>query len=202
MESKLEDGQCGFRPGRSTTDQIFTLKQIFEKSWEYGKDLFASFVYLEKAYDWVPRDKLWKVLRKYGVDGQLLRAIKSLRWGRGRKAGGQGQGHKKNPRPRPRTKDQAQVLSKKMLKALTEEKKKVFTKIFQAISTKKRFPKNVSSAPQNFNNLKNTAVLEPRTGQFSRTWGLEAKAKDLIFEAKDFKMCPRGQGRPRGLNLC
>ena len=106
-----------------------------------------------------------------------------------RNARGQGQG--------PRT--QAQVLSKK--------KKKVLTKIFQAISTNKRFPKNVSSAPQNFNNSKNSAVLEPRTGQFSRTWGLEAKAKDLTFEAKvkDFKMCPRGrprgQGRPRGLHL-
>ena len=68
-----------------------------------------------------------------------------------RNARGQGQG--------PRT--QAQVLSKK--------KKKVFTKIFQAISTKKRFPKKFSSAPQNFNNSKNTAVLEPRRGQFSRT---------------------------------
>ena len=50
VESKLEDGQCGFRRGRSTTDQIFTLKQIFEKSWKYGKDLFACFVDLEKAY--------------------------------------------------------------------------------------------------------------------------------------------------------
>ena len=49
------------------------------------------------------------------------------------------------------------------------KKKKVFTKIFQAISTKKRFPKNFSSAPQNFNNSNNSAVLEPRTGQFSRT---------------------------------
>ena len=78
VESKLEDGQCGFRPGRSTTDQIFTLKQIFEKSWEYGKDLFACFVDLEKAYDRVSRDKLWKVLQKYGVDGQLLRAISSF----------------------------------------------------------------------------------------------------------------------------
>ena len=31
-----------------------------------------------------------------------------------------------------------------------KKKKKVFTKIFQAISTKKRFPKNFSTAPQTF----------------------------------------------------
>ena len=83
---------------------------------------------------------------------------------------------------------------KNFLGDLKKKKKKVFTKIFLAVSTKKRFPKNFSSASQNFSNSKNTAVLEPRTGQFSRTWGLEAKAKD-------FKICPRGQGRPRGLHL-
>ena len=49
------------------------------------------------------------------------------------------------------------------------QKKKVISKIFQANSTKIRFPKNFSSAPQNFNIPKNSAVLEPRTGQFSRT---------------------------------
>ena len=37
-----------FRSGRNTTDQIFNLKQIFEKSLEYGKDLVACFVDLEK----------------------------------------------------------------------------------------------------------------------------------------------------------
>ena len=78
VEPALEDGQCGFRPGRSTTDQIFTLKQIFEKSWEYAKDLFACFVDLEKAFDRIPREKLWRVLQEYGVDGQLLQAIKSF----------------------------------------------------------------------------------------------------------------------------
>ena len=70
--------------------------------------------------------------------------------------------------PRPRTKDTS---------ASALRKKKVFTKIFHAISRKKRFPKKFLSTPQNFNNSKNSAVLEPRTGQFSRTWGLEAKAK-------------------------
>ena len=83
-----------------------------------------------------------------------------------RNARGQGQGHKRKCSPK--------------------KKKKVITKIFQAVSKKKikkkglhinfsgnlhkkPFPKNFSTAPQNFNNSKNTAVLEPRTGQFSRT---------------------------------
>ena len=70
-ESKLEDGQCGFRPSSSTTDQIFTLKQIFEKSWENGKNL-CNLCRSWKTYDRVPRDKLWKVLQEYGVDGQLI----------------------------------------------------------------------------------------------------------------------------------
>ena len=82
------------------------------------------------------------------------------------------------------------------------QEKKVFKNFFQALSTKNGLEKNFSADLQNFNHSKNSAVLEPRTGQFSRTWGF--KAKDLTFEAKakDFKMCPRGQGRSRGLHLC
>jgi len=52
--------------GRNTTNQIFTVKQIFEKPWEYGKDLFTCFVDLEKEYEWIPKEKLWKVLQEYG----------------------------------------------------------------------------------------------------------------------------------------
>ena len=59
-------------------DQIFALQQIFEKSWEYAKEVNTCFVDLEKAYDRIPRDKLWAVLLQYGIDGQLLTAIKSL----------------------------------------------------------------------------------------------------------------------------
>ena len=49
VEPKLTDAQCDFRPGRSTMDQIFALQQIFEKSWEYAKEVNACFVDLEKA---------------------------------------------------------------------------------------------------------------------------------------------------------
>ena len=38
----------------------------------------ACFVDLEKVYYRIPRDKLWAVLLQYGIDGQLLNAIKSL----------------------------------------------------------------------------------------------------------------------------
>ena len=78
---------------------------------------------------------------------------------------------------RPMTKDtSASALQKKHHKNLSGDlqkkdknfsgdlKKKVFTKIFQVTSTKKRFPKNFSDAPYNFNNSKNSAVFEPRTG--------------------------------------
>ena len=98
---------------------------------------------------------------------------------------GQGQPFGGQTLSRPRTrmleaKDQGHALQKKkkglhknfsgdLQKKKKKKKKKVFTKIFQEISTKKRFPNNFSSAPQNFNIPKNSAVLEPRTGQFSRT---------------------------------
>jgi hypothetical protein len=78
VDSKIQDEQCGFRTGRSTRDQIFTLKQVFEKAWEYNVKVYSCFVDLEKAYDRVPRGRLWGVLQEYGIDGQLLWAIKSL----------------------------------------------------------------------------------------------------------------------------
>ena len=119
--------------------------------------------------------------------------------GRGHKARGQGQGHKKirgqgqgqpfrgQTRSRPRTgmleakaKDQGHKCKcspkkKGLHKTFSSDlqKKKVFTKIFQAISTKKRFPKNFSSAPQNFNNSIQKILLSSSRGQ-ANFRGLEA----------------------------
>ena len=50
--------------------------------------------------------------------------------------------------------------------------------------SKKRYSTIFSGNLQNFNNSKNSAVLEPKTGQFSKTWGFKAKAKSLTFEIK------------------
>ncbi|MDG2555341.1 reverse transcriptase domain-containing protein [Vibrio parahaemolyticus] len=78
VEPRIEEEQCGFRPGRGTVDQLFTLARVLEGAWEFAQPVHMCFVDLEKAYDRVPRGILWGVLREYGVGGPLLRAIQSL----------------------------------------------------------------------------------------------------------------------------
>jgi len=48
IEPKLDDTQCGCCRGSSTTEQISTLQQIFEKSWKHAKHLYTCFVDLGK----------------------------------------------------------------------------------------------------------------------------------------------------------
>src|ERR1700744_1841205 len=58
------------------------MRQSIEKLFEKNRDLFLCFIDLEKAFDRVPRQRLFEVLSEYGVDGFLLEAIKSLYVGR------------------------------------------------------------------------------------------------------------------------
>ena len=74
----LDEIQGGFRPMRGCQDQIFCLRQAIEKLYEKNKDLYLCFIDLEKAFDRVPRQKLFEVLSEYGIRGRLLEAIKSI----------------------------------------------------------------------------------------------------------------------------
>ncbi|KAI3374056.1 hypothetical protein L3Q82_022610 [Scortum barcoo] len=76
--SRIQEEQCGFRPGRGTLDQLYTLHRVLEGLWEFAQPVHMCFVDLEKAFDRVPRGILWGVLREYGVRGPLLRAVRSL----------------------------------------------------------------------------------------------------------------------------
>ncbi|KAI3368228.1 hypothetical protein L3Q82_007815 [Scortum barcoo] len=75
---RIQEEQCGFRPGRGTVDQLYTLHRVLEGLWEFAQPVHMCFVDLEKAFDRVPRGILWGVLREYGVRGPLLRAVRSL----------------------------------------------------------------------------------------------------------------------------
>jgi hypothetical protein len=57
MQMKLEgDHKCGFRRNRSTTDQIFYIRQILEKNSEYNGTVHQLFIDFRKAYDSVRRE--------------------------------------------------------------------------------------------------------------------------------------------------
>lgn len=75
-EEILGDYQCGFRPGRSTIDQIFTIRQIMEKCWEYDRELHQMFIDFKQAFDRICRTKLWSAMQELGFPKKLVNLIR------------------------------------------------------------------------------------------------------------------------------
>ena len=49
MESKLGEYQAGFRPNRSTVDNIFILRQMYEKCYEHNIEMHNAFIDVNPA---------------------------------------------------------------------------------------------------------------------------------------------------------
>lgn len=77
-ERVYPEAQCGFRSGRSTTDMIFTLRQLQENSREQNSPLLIAFVDLNKAFDTISREGLYVALRRIGCPPKLLNLIRSF----------------------------------------------------------------------------------------------------------------------------
>ena len=73
----LRDQQAGFRKGRSSTDQIASLRIILEQSLEWNFSLYINFVDYEKAFDSVDRKSLWRLLRLYEVPEKITNIIRN-----------------------------------------------------------------------------------------------------------------------------
>jgi sorting nexin-29 len=64
--------QCGFRPKRSTSDQIFYIQQILENKWEYNSTVHRLFIDFKKAYDSVRREVLYINLIEFGIPRKIV----------------------------------------------------------------------------------------------------------------------------------
>ncbi|KAI8496011.1 hypothetical protein Bbelb_264270 [Branchiostoma belcheri] len=74
----IDDLQFAFVPGKGTTDAIFIVRQLQEKFINAKKPLYFAFVDLEKAFDRVPREVLWWVLRSLGVEEWAVKVIQAM----------------------------------------------------------------------------------------------------------------------------
>ncbi len=73
-----EEEQSGFRAGRSCIDNLFCLSQVMQKKWQTGRELHIVFLDIAQAYDNVPVNKLWEVLRRLNLKSSLIAAVKEL----------------------------------------------------------------------------------------------------------------------------
>jgi hypothetical protein len=75
-DETIGDHQCGFRRNRSNTDQIFYIRQILERKWEYNGTVHQLFIDFKKAYDSVRREALYNILIEFGIPMKLVGLIK------------------------------------------------------------------------------------------------------------------------------
>ncbi len=62
-DTSISPNQSGFMPGHSTIEEIFLIRSLMKKYRDVKKDLHMVFIDLEKAYNSIPRDVLFRVLK-------------------------------------------------------------------------------------------------------------------------------------------
>ncbi|XP_059064423.1 uncharacterized protein LOC131856598 [Cryptomeria japonica] len=75
---KRAKGQASFRPKHSIVDHGMTLRHLIEKIWEEKEEIFYCFVDFKKAFDTVPRVKLWKRMEDLGIPIHLRVVVHGL----------------------------------------------------------------------------------------------------------------------------
>jgi len=77
-EHLVGEYQSGFKPNRSTIDQIFIIRQLLEKAWEQNISVHQLFVDFKQAYDTVNRTALYGILRRLGIPQKLINLIRAM----------------------------------------------------------------------------------------------------------------------------
>jgi sorting nexin-29 len=72
-EKTIGEYQCGFHPNRSTTDELFVIRQMMEKHYEHCMDLHMLFVDFRKAFGSVNRERIYEAMKQMEIPDKIIR---------------------------------------------------------------------------------------------------------------------------------
>jgi len=75
LDPHLKPNQNRFRPGRSTTSQILALIEGVKSN---NLSVVLLFLDFRKAFDSIHRDKMFSILKAYGLPDEMIQSIKLL----------------------------------------------------------------------------------------------------------------------------
>ena len=67
VDDRLRKEQAGYRKGSGTTEQVFILRNIVEQVNEWQATLYLNFIDFEKAFDYIDRESIWAIRKKYRI---------------------------------------------------------------------------------------------------------------------------------------
>ena len=77
-EKIIAEEEAGFRAGRSTTEQIFNLRILYEKYFQHQQGLYHVSIDFKKAFDRIWHVALWATMEKYNIGTNLIQVIKNF----------------------------------------------------------------------------------------------------------------------------
>ena len=77
-ERIIAEEQAGFTAGKSTTEQIFNRRILWEKYLQHQQDLYYVFIDFKKTFGMVWHAALWTTMKRYNINANLIRVTKYL----------------------------------------------------------------------------------------------------------------------------
>ena len=77
-EEQIAEEQMGFKKNVGTRDQISNIRMIMEKTRKFNIPVYMAPIAFMKALDSVRHTELWDIMKKIGVNGQIISPIRKL----------------------------------------------------------------------------------------------------------------------------
>ena len=78
IDKLLRSYQACFRKNRNCLEQIPILRRVLEAFYQHQLPLIATFTDFQKAFDYIDRETMWKILRRYGIPEKIVNAVAAI----------------------------------------------------------------------------------------------------------------------------